>query len=100
MRTISIALAAAVWVLLPTGAHAFQNERTGFRGIAWGTPLSTVQNQLRPVGATPAGQDQAYVRIGDNMTIGGAMLEKSSTNFMMAYFPKPSLSRRKAQATP
>ena len=76
MRTISIALAAAVWVLLPTGAIAFQNEPTGFRGIAWGTPLSAVQSQMRPLGATPAGQDQAYVRIRDNMTIGGAMLEK------------------------
>jgi len=76
MRTISIVVAAGVWILLPTSAIAFQNEPAGFRGIAWGTPLSAVQNQLRPLGATPAGQDQAYVRIGDNMTIGGAALEK------------------------
>ena len=76
MRTISIVVAAAIWILLPTGAIAFQNEPMGFRGIAWGTPLSAVQNQLRPLGATPAGQDQAYVRISDNMTIGGAALEK------------------------
>ena len=76
MRTISIAVAAGIWILLPAGTIAFQNEPTGFRGIAWGTPLSAVQNQLRPIGATPAGQDHAYVRIGDNMTIGGAALAK------------------------
>ena len=76
MRRISFAVAAGFWVLLPTVTAAFQNEPTGFRGIAWGTPLSSVQNQMRAVAATPAGQDQAYVRIGDNMTIGGAMLEE------------------------
>jgi len=95
MRTISIALAAAVWVLLPTGAIAFQNEPTGFRGIAWGTPLSSVQNQLRPVGATPAGQDQAYVRIGDDMTIGGAMLEKILYKFHDGVFSEAFIVSQK-----
>src|SRR5215470_18046663 len=95
MRTISIALAAAVWVLLPTGAVAFQNEPTGFRGIAWGTPLSSVQNQLRPVGATLAGQDQAYVRIRDNMTIGGAMLEKILYKFHDGVFSEAFIVSQK-----
>jgi hypothetical protein len=31
---------------------------------------------MRPFGATPAGQDQDYIRAGDNMTLGGATLEK------------------------
>lgn len=73
---MSFAAAAGLWILLPTVSAAFQNEPAGFRGIAWGTPLSAVQNQMRPVGGTPAGQDQAYVRVGDSMTIGGAALEK------------------------
>lgn len=72
---ISITVAVGLWVL-PTVAIAFQNEPTGFRGIGWGTPLSAVQSQMRPVGGTPAGQEQAYVRIGDGMSIGGAALEK------------------------
>ena len=76
MRTISIVVAASLLGLLARAAVAFQNEPTGFRGIGWGTPLSVVQSQMRPFGATPAGQDQAYVRTGDNMTIGGAALEK------------------------
>lgn len=76
MRIIFIAVTAGLSVLLPTVTSAFQNEPTGFRGIAWGTPLSAVQSQMRPVRGTPAGQDQAYVRTGDSMTIGGAVLAK------------------------
>jgi hypothetical protein len=73
---IYMAAAAMFWILLPQVAIAFQNEPTGFRGIPWGTPLSVVQSQMRPVGATPAGQDRDYVRVGDSMTIGGAALER------------------------
>jgi hypothetical protein len=75
MQIIGMTLAAGLWILLPTAAIAFTNEPTGFRGIAWGTPLSAVQSQMRPVGGTPAGQDQAYTRIGDGMSIGAASLE-------------------------
>jgi hypothetical protein len=74
---IVIVVAAGLSLLLSsTVASAFQNEPTGFRGIAWGTPLSAIRGLMRPVGATPAGQDQAYLRVGDSMTIGGAVLEK------------------------
>jgi hypothetical protein len=76
MRMIVIVVAAGLSLLLPTVTSAFQNEPTGFRGITWGTPLSAVQSQMRPVTGTPAGQDQAYVRTGDSMTIGGAALAK------------------------
>src|ERR1700739_3332346 len=76
MYRVSFTLAAGMWVLLPAVAFAFQNEPTGFRGIPWGTPLSAVQSQMRPLGATPAGQDQGYIRVGDSMTLGGATLEK------------------------
>ena len=76
MRMISIIVASGLWILWPTVAIAFENEPTGFRGIAWGTPLSAVQNQMKPVAATPVGQDQAYERIGDSMRIGAAALEK------------------------
>ena len=98
MRTISIALASAVWILLPTGATAFQNEPTGFRGIAWGTPLSAVQSQLRPLGATPAGQDQAYVRIGDNTTLGGAALQRILYKFHNGGFSEAFIVSQKGPA--
>jgi hypothetical protein len=95
MRTIAIVVAAGLWILLPKGATAFQNEPTGFRGIAWGTPLSAVQSQMRPVGATPAGQDQAYVRIGDNMIIGGAALEKILYKFHNGAFSEAFIIAQK-----
>jgi hypothetical protein len=86
MRRISFAVAAGLSVLLPTVTAAFQNEPGGFRGIAWGTPLAAVQSQMRPFGATPAGQDQAYVRTGDSMMIGGAALEKILYKFHNGVF--------------
>lgn len=95
MRTISVSLAAAAWLLLAADANAFQNEPTGFRGIAWGTPLSVVQTQLRPIGSTPAGQDQAYVRIGDNMIIGAANLEKILYKFHNGLFSEAFIVTQK-----
>ena len=95
MRRISFAFAAGFWVLLPTVTAAFQNEPTGFRGIAWGTPLAAVQSQMRPVGATPAGQDQAYVRGGDSMTIGGAALEHILYKFHNGVFSEAFIVTQK-----
>jgi hypothetical protein len=95
MRMTSIVVAASLSGLLPAAAVAFQNEPTGFRGIAWGTPLAAVQSQMRPFGATPAGQDQAYVRIGDNMTIGGAALEKILYKFHNGGFSEAFIVTRK-----
>jgi hypothetical protein len=39
-------VAALATASLSTASLAFQNEPTGFRGIAWGTPLSVVQDQM------------------------------------------------------
>jgi len=95
MWIISVALALGLSILAPTAAMAFQNEPNGFRGIAWGTPLSAVQSQMRPVGATPAGQDQAYVRVGDNMAIGGATLEKVLYKFHNGAFSEAFIVAQK-----
>jgi hypothetical protein len=95
MRRNSFAFAAGFWVLLPTVTAAFQNEPTGFRGIAWGTPLAALESQVRPVGATPAGQDQAYVRGGDSMTIGGAELEKILYKFHNGVFSEAFIVAQK-----
>ena len=95
---MSIVVAAALCILPPTVAMAFTNEPTGFRGIAWGTPLSAVQSQMRPVGATPAGQDQAYVRIGDSMIIGAAALEKILYKFHNGGFSEAFIVVQKGPA--
>ena len=91
---ISITVAAGLWIL-PTVAIAFQREPAGFRGIGWGTSLSAVQSQMTPVGATPAGQDQAYVRIGDSMSIGGAALEKILYKFHNGRFSEAFIVAQK-----
>lgn len=95
MGRISFAVAAGLWMLLPAVCAAFQNEPTGFRGIAWGTPLSAVQSQMRPLGAPAAGQDQAYVRTGDSMTIGGAALEKILYKFHNGAFSEAFIVAQK-----
>jgi hypothetical protein len=95
MRRISFAVAAGFWVLLPTVADAFQNEPTGFRGIAWGTALSAVRGQMRAVGAAPAGQDQAYVRVGDSMTIGSAALAQILYKFHNGAFSEAFIVAQK-----
>jgi hypothetical protein len=58
----------------PSIYKSFPNEPTGFRDIAWGTPLSAVQSEMVPFGDPPAGLGQAYERKGDAMTLGGATL--------------------------
>jgi hypothetical protein len=40
-----VALALAIMLQLPA-ARAYQNEPTGFRGIAWGTPVDTVRAKV------------------------------------------------------
>jgi hypothetical protein len=46
MRKFLVAVAVSI-ALLPTITFAFQNEPSGFRGIAWGTPFAAVQAQMR-----------------------------------------------------
>jgi hypothetical protein len=58
-----------IWLSLSASAVAFQNEPTGFRGIAWGTPFTTVQNQMRPSG-------YGYLRAADDPKFGDAALDK------------------------
>jgi len=51
---------------------------------------------MRPVGATPAGQDQAYVRAGDSMTIGGAALDKVLYKFHNGGFSEAFIATQKS----
>jgi hypothetical protein len=60
-------------------AVAFQNEPTGFRGLAWGTDITTVQTTMRLV--EDDGATKYYLRSGDAQTMGGAKLKDLSYGF-------------------
>lgn len=84
---ISLALKTVLpaLVLMMCGAAlAFQNEPTGFRGIAWGTPFSAVSSQMTPV---PGGtKGILYLRKGDAMKLGGARLDSVVYEFYRGVF--------------
>jgi hypothetical protein len=69
----------------------FPNEPTGFRGIAWGTPLSAVQSQMTPFSEPSPGLGQAYERKGDAMTLGGATLKHVQYHFYNGGFSRAYL---------
>jgi hypothetical protein len=76
-------LAASLMLAAAPAAHAFQNEPTGFRGISWGTPLSSVP------GMTPVASDGSagfYQRDGDAMMIGAAHLKDINYRFYRRQF--------------
>jgi len=81
---VTVAIAwniSAVW--------AFQNEPTGFRGIAWGTPFAAVRNQMRWLK-----NDDGYViytRAGDKLQIGNAKLTSIIYKFYRGAFAKIEL---------
>jgi hypothetical protein len=51
-----------------TSSLPYQNEPTGFHGMAWGTPLSAVQTELRQSGVTKYGLQ--FVKPYDDMHFG------------------------------
>jgi hypothetical protein len=83
-----IALLTAI--LVPTVSIAFQNEPTSFRGIAWGTPLSAVQGQMKF--DHREGHQDMYTRSGDSMTLGDASLRRMLYVFYQGVFSEVYLA--------
>ena len=60
------------FLLLPSSVFAFQNEPDGFRGIKWGTDLSTLSDMSKFAGDIKDGL--LYERKNDTLTVGDATL--------------------------
>lgn len=75
---------AAAALLNAIDAGAFQNEPDGFRGIPWGTPIENHMAEMQRIDA----KDHLilYERNNDQMTIGGAELEKLRYIFYKGVF--------------
>ncbi len=63
----------------------FQNEPDGFRGIKWGAPFSTVQDQMTLVEHGLPGE-LFYERSGDHMVLGGVPLDQVQYEFYRGIF--------------
>jgi hypothetical protein len=73
--TCSVLGTLFVVLLQVSPAFAFQNEPTGFRGIAWGSPLSAHQNEMIFVKQEDDGDTRYYRRKRAKMSIGEATLK-------------------------
>src|SRR6266851_5723903 len=87
-------IALLTTMLMPTTAIAFQNEPASFRGIAWGTPLSTVQGQMKF--DHREGLQDMYTRSGERMTLGDATLRRMLYIFYRGAFSGVFLASDKA----
>lgn len=72
-------------IVVPTVARAFQNEPTGFRGIAWDTPFSAVRGEMLPYD-DPEHLPDLFQKVGDTMSLGGAPLDKIVYEFHHGVF--------------
>jgi hypothetical protein len=63
-------MACVVWL---TTAEAYQNEPKHFRGIRWGDPVMGLSDMVLVL---DGGALKAYVRKGDDMSIGEAKLDR------------------------
>jgi len=62
-------------------SFSFENEPDGFRGIKWGTNISTLRGMTYVATQKFPGGIKVYTRQGDNLEIGGANLESISYGF-------------------
>jgi hypothetical protein len=86
MKQLRVLLAslAAVLALATPPANAFPNEPSGFRGIAWGAPITQYASQM--VETEGDGVDASYHRFGDSLNLGTAHLAGITYNFYKGAF--------------
>ena len=91
---LSVAFVASALATAVTHAIAFQNEPTGFRGIAWDTEFSAVESQMTLVEEGRM-NTKYYRRNEDNMSIGGAELSKIVYEFFDGRFSSVIVETKK-----
>ena len=75
-----IAMACVVWL---TTAEAYQNEPKHFRGIKWGDPVMGLSDMVLVL---DGGALKAYVRKGEDMSMGEAKLDRLHYIFYKGQF--------------
>jgi hypothetical protein len=73
-------------VLLSASSFAFKNEPDGFRGIKWGTDISTLKGMTHVRTDPSYGGVEFYTRQGDELRIGDAQLNKIEYAFWKGKF--------------
>lgn len=69
----------------PSNVFSFQNEPDGFRGIKWGTDISTLKG-MKYIETDPRYGVKLFVREGDQLTIGSAQVDKLIYGFWNSFF--------------
>lgn len=75
--------AAFLCLLWPARSFSYPNEPDGFRGIAWGTDIKTIENMTV---AEKDGHEIFYSRKDDNMLIAGAAIDQIHYGFYKGKF--------------
>jgi hypothetical protein len=70
-RWFTLLAFACFWI--PIACYSFNNEPDGFRGIKWGTNLSSNASEMTLV---EKGEENYYFRKKDKLAIGGAELKR------------------------
>jgi hypothetical protein len=94
MRSVSavIVLVAALLGLAPA-ARAFQNEPTGFRGVAWGTPVGAAHGTL--LFDHRIGDRLSYRRSFETLSVDGLPLDALYFDFYQGRFEEAVLVARR-----
>jgi hypothetical protein len=80
------AVIAAVLVALAIPARAYDNEPTGFRGFAWGTPVETVQAKVTTWFNRAAAPYLLEYRSRSDLSINGVPLQSNFYQFYKGHF--------------
>jgi hypothetical protein len=86
MGRVNLAVFTVSIVLLSVNPFAFQNEPDGFRGIKWGTDISTLKGMIHVRSAPRNSGVVFYRRKGDELRFGDAQLDKLEYAFWNGKF--------------
>jgi hypothetical protein len=84
---------AALLIPCSQAARAFENEPTGFRGVAWGTPISQAQGVYLHDHAV--GDRVSYRRAFEDLSVNGIPLTALYYDFFRARFEQAILVSRR-----
>lgn len=88
-RIVAAAAAAFIVAARAVGAHAFQNEPTGFRGVPWGTPIGQAHGLY--ILDHAAGDRRSYRRSFEDLSVNGIPLQAIYFDFYQGRFEEAVL---------
>lgn len=84
----TMAVAAALMVMVPGAVDAFRNEPDGFRGIKWGTKIGALGGMEFVRGE---GAEKYYARPDEKLKVGDAVIERITYGFYRDEFYKVTI---------